>query len=181
MAAKDNSATAEKSKSNEPKLAAVAVDDTVDEIIYHPNDGDPVRVKWNGLEFKAYVPTKVSRKHCVLALVKQEQTMPDGSTVTRATEKRIPMVDLARRNPSFSVNGETPFARKEGKSRVPTTSDEYRGYAIGWIAASSAASAMDARWDAEATLREKCGVDDGDVAYLRPFFEARHEEVKAAA
>jgi len=155
--------------------------ETVDEITYHPGEGDPARTKWNGLEFKAYVPVKVSAKHTVAVPIREEIKQPDGSIITRAVERRIPMLELARQNHKFSVNGEAPFMHKMGAARVPTTPDEYRGYAISWIAASTAASAMDARWEAEETLREKCGVEDTDIAYLRPFFEARREQVTPAA
>jgi len=158
-------------KSNQP----------VDDITYIPGEGDPAKVKWNGLEFKAHIPIKVSRSHTVLVPLPVEVTAPDGSRLTRHVEKRVPMVELAKNNPSFSVNGETPIARKMGTQRVPTNSDEDRGYCIAWIAASTAASAMNARWEAEAELRAKCGCDDRDIAYLMPFFHARLEETKAAA
>lgn len=152
----------------------------VDEITYIPEDGDPVRTKWNGIEFKAYVPVKVSRRHTVQVLLRITQDMPDGTVVTKAVEKRIPMVELARNNARFSVNGKAPAKKAEAKARVPASPDEYRGYAINWIAQSTGASAMDARWENEQLLREKCGCDDADIAYLRPFFEARHEECSAA-
>jgi hypothetical protein len=152
----------------------------IDEITYHPGEGDPVRTKWNGVEFRAYVPVKVSAKHTVIVPMPINQTLPDGTIVTKHVDKRIPMVELAKGNPRFSVNGEAPASNKPGSERVPSTSDEYRGYAISWIAKSTAASAMDARWEAEDSLREKCGCVDSDIAYLRPFFEARHSEVKAA-
>jgi hypothetical protein len=146
-----------------------------DEITYVPEDGDPVRVKWNGIEFKAHVPVKISRKHTVLSLIRKEREMSDGQIVSRALEQRIPMVDLARGNCRFMVNGEAPAERKTGRVAAPENSDEYRGYAMRWIAASTEPSAMDARWVSEEMLREKCGCDDADLVYLRPFFEARVE------
>jgi hypothetical protein len=36
---------------------------------------------------------------------------------------------------------------------------------------------MDARWREEEALRDKCQCDDDDIAYLRPFFEARHAAI----
>lgn len=151
-----------------------------DEITYYPGDGDPHRTMWNGLEFKAHIPTRVSPKHTVLAPMPTTVTMPDGTEQTRHVEKRIPMVELARKNPSFMVNGERPAERKSATIRVPESPDEYRGYAIRWIAASSEASAMDARWAAEEGLRIRCGCNDQDIAYLRPFFEAKYDEAGGA-
>ena len=162
-------------QTDEPK----SVERDYDEITYYPGDGGPVRVSWNGLEFKAHIPTRVSNKHTVLAPMPTVVTMPDGTQQTRHVEKKIPMVELARKNPSFMVNGEAPAERKSGTVRTPENPDEYRGYAMRWIAGSVESSAMDARWGAEEGLRIRCGVNDVDIAYLRPFFEARHDECKA--
>lgn len=151
-----------------------------DEITYIPGEGDPIRTKWNGFEFRAHLPVQVPHKATVLVPMPLEMTAADGSRITRHVEKRVPMADLARGNPAFSVNGETPAKRRLGTARVPTNSDEYRGYCISWIAASTKPADMDARWEAEQELREVCGCDDNDIAYLRPFFEARHEQTKAA-
>lgn len=150
-----------------------------DEITYIPCEGDPARTKWNGYEFKAHIPVNVPRSACVLVPMPIDVIASDGTRTTRHIEKRIPMAELAKGNPTFSVNGETPAKRKMGTARVPTNSDEYRGYCISWVAASTEASAMDARWDAEADLREKCGCEDKDIAYVRPFFEARRLQVAA--
>lgn len=153
--------------------------DDVDEIAYIPQEGDPIRIVWNGITFPAHMPVKVPRSKTVLYPKREAREMPDGSVITRSIESRIPMVELAKMNPFFSVNGETPIARKIGKAKTPTNPDEYRGYAIRWITTSSNPGEMDARWDAEQPLREQCGCDDKDIAYLRPFFEAKHEQVAA--
>jgi hypothetical protein len=105
-------------------------------------------------------------------------TMPDGTIQTRHVEKKISMVELARGNPSFMVNGEKPAERQSGRIRTPETPDEYRGYAMRWIAGSTEASAMDARWTSEETLRNRCGVNDQDISYIRPFFEAKHDDCR---
>jgi hypothetical protein len=146
-----------------------------DEITYHPGEGDPVRTEWNGLKFAAHIPTRVSKKHTVLVPLPVTVNMPDGTVQTRHVESRVPMVELAKKNPTFVVNGQQAEKPAPGKTRVPESPDEYRGYALKWIAASTEKSAMDVRWDAEAALRDRCGVNDGDIAYLRPFFEAKYE------
>jgi len=161
-----------------------------DEITYLPGDGDPPRTRWNGVEFKAHIPVKVLRTQ-VVSVPMPIQTkgqdgelingivQPDGSIQTRHVERKVPMVELAKNNPAFSVNGETPAKRKMGTAKVPTDSDEYRGYCIAWVAASTNQLEMDARWNAEQDLRDKCGCDDRDIGYLRPFFEARRMQAAA--
>jgi hypothetical protein len=154
-------------------VTSAAADRDYDEITYFPGEGDPVRTTWNGLTFAAHVPTKVSKKHTVLVPMPQTTQMPDGTMQTRHIEKRIAMAELARNNPHFMVNGERAAMPDKHKVRVPESPDEYRGYAMRWIAGSTDASSMDVRWTAEQALRDRCGVNDSDIAYLRPFFEAK--------
>jgi hypothetical protein len=144
---------------------------TTADVIYHPDDGDPVRVKWGGLEFKAYVAVRVPLTHSISVPLKKEHVLADGTVQTRNIETKVSLVELARGNPSFSVDG-VRASKKIAAERVPTDSDEYRSYCISWIASSTDAHTMDVRWDAEDALREQCGVDGRDIAYLRPFFEA---------
>lgn len=101
--------------------------------------------------------------------------MPDGTIQTRHVEKRVPMAELARNNPHFMVNGKQADKPAPKKIRLPESPDEYRGYALRWIADSTELSAMQVRWDAEQALRDRCGVNDADVAYIMPFFEAKRE------
>jgi hypothetical protein len=157
------------------------VGDEYDEITYCPGQFDPPRTEWNGVRFKANVPVKISKKQTVLVPLREEFLQPDGSRITRAVERRVPMVELAKGNHTFSVNGAEPVAHKVGTDHVPTSPDEYRGYAIAWISSSTKSSEMDARWDGEERLRDKCGVSEQDIAYLRPFFEAWHMQVKDRA
>jgi hypothetical protein len=131
---KTNTAVGKSRRSSAPKRERAneqqkLVDVEVDEITYIPEEGDPIRVHWNGIEFKAHMPTKVSRKHAYGVPMRTQHTLADGTIVTKHIEKRVTMVELAKGNPKFSVNGEAPAKKREGKSRVPTDSDEYRGYA----------------------------------------------------
>jgi hypothetical protein len=158
-----------------PVASPRQTDREIDEITYLPEDGDPVRVKWNGTEFKAHVPVKISRKHTVLVPIRQERELPDGNIVSRAIERRVPMVELAMGNCRFMVNGIPPQQRNKATIITPETSEDYRGHALKWIMASSSTSVMDARWAAEEALRNKCGCDDKDIAYVRRIFEARIE------
>jgi hypothetical protein len=155
-------------------------DKSTAEVTYIPGDGDPHRVTWGGLEFKAHIPTLVPLTHAISVPMRKEHVLDDGTVQSRNIETRVSLVELARGNPSFSVDG-VQAERKAGTARVPSSNDEYRGYAIAWIANSTGAAAMDTRWEAEAALRGQCGVDDKDIAYLRPFFEARRDQVKASS
>ena len=160
--------------------AVVNDDKDYSEITYIPGPQDLPRVKWHNIEFKAHVPVKVRNTDGYLVPLRQEALTADGDVRAKSPERKVTYVELARGNPSFSVNGEAPFSRTEGKSRTPDSPDAYRGYAINWIARSNDAATMDARWQAEADLRERCGCDDNDLMYLRPFFEAQHDRVSAA-
>lgn len=159
-------------------IETAEVERDYDEITYCPGDGDPARTTWNGLEFKSHIPTRVSKKHTILVPMPTEITAADGSVLTRHVEKRVPMAHFAKGNPHFMVNGDAPAARVNARARTPETPDEYRGYAMRWIAGSTEASAMDVRWSQESVLRNLCGVNDQDIAYLRPFFEARRDTLK---
>lgn len=173
------------------RRAPAKAEEAFDEITYIPQNGDPVRTTWNGIHFPAHIPVKVPRT-VTIAVPMPIQTkgadgelingivQPDGSIQTRHVERKVPLVELAKGNPLFSVNGAAPAEAKKGQARVPDTPDQYRGYAIRWIAASTNAKDMDARWNAEVDLREKCGCNDEDIGYLRPFFEARHDQLLAA-
>jgi hypothetical protein len=187
---------------NPPKAAEATP--RFDMITYIPDNGDPVRTNWNGVEFMANIPVKVMRSQTVLVPTKIKTPMkdengkpmldddgkqmyhegvlqPDGTLQTRMVDKPVPMVELAKGNCRFSVNGATPaVAGRTGSIRMPTDADEYRGFAMAWIAAASDKAQMDARWQNEESLRGTCGCTNSDVAYLMPFFEARRLLAKAA-
>lgn len=145
------------------------------EVTYLPiNRDDPHTIEWHGIKFMAHVPVKISLKHGYLVPSRTENTLPDGSVVTKHVEKMIMLVELARNNPSFLVDG-VQCEQKFGKARTPETAPEYRGHCIRWIAEATDPRAMDARWDQESQLRQICMVEAADIAYLRPFFEAQKE------
>jgi hypothetical protein len=170
---------ATKTKTAENSDTAPAKSKTTAQVTYHPGDGDPPRVTWGGLEFKAYVPVAVPLTHAIAVPMRKQHVLADGTVQSRNIETKVSLVELARGNPAFSVDG-ARAERKVATASVPTTNDEYRGYCIAWIAASTDAAVMDKRWDAEAELREQCGVEEKDLAYLRPFFEAHHRRCGSA-
>jgi hypothetical protein len=159
-----------------------------DEIKYLPGPGDPVFTEvgmtdgrsGTGVKFSANVAVQVSKKTTVLVPLRKEITLADGSVVTRAVETRIPLVEILRFNPSFCVNGEQPV-KQAAKARVPTDPDQYRGYAIDWIANCTDANALEKQWAGEAHLRETLGVNERELAYISPFFEARIRALRHGA
>lgn len=161
-----------------PKKKATA------EVTYIPGDGDPHTVKWAGITFKGHMPVTVPLTHSISVPIRKEHVLADGTVQSRNVETQVSLVSLAKTNPSFIVDGEQA-QKKAGTARTPTDDKEYRGYAISWIAASNSAKEMDTRWAGEGPLREACGIESKDLAYILPFFEARKSqcdgvEMKAA-
>jgi hypothetical protein len=153
-------------------------------VTYIPADPtSPAVLSWNGIEFPANTPIELDpvRHSYMVPIVDKWVDEKTGEVRSKATEKRISMVEIAKTNPSFQVEGEAPPARKPGRPRTPKTSDEYRNYAQAWIAASEDHDDLAERWNDEEALRERCGVGDDDVSYLRPFFDAKHFELKKRA
>lgn len=165
--------------------------DQVDEITYIPADGDPAKTVWNGVNFPAHVPVKVKASQTISTPLPIRTKIgddwingiqqPDGTLQTRHVEKQIPMVVLAMRNPRFSVNGEMPVQQKKGSVRLPDDPDKYRGYAMGWMMAATDSNTLEARWEGEAALRQKCGCGESDIQWLTPFLEARRTQLADAA
>jgi hypothetical protein len=150
------------------------------DVTYVPGDGDPNRTVWNGVEFRANIPVTIPYSKTVSALLRKETIGPEGEIRSRGVETTISMVELARKNPSFMVDG-VQAERKFGSQRLPTDPDQYRGYALGWIRESNTLRQLEQRWEGEAPLREKCGLELKDENYLRPFLEARRDQLKEAA
>ena len=144
-------------------------------IVYRPQDpSDPVEMLFGGVKFKANEPVEVPYSKTILQLLREERETPEGIR-TRAVERAVPLPDVVRGNPWFEVDG-VKAERKKATARVPDSADEYRGYAISWIATSMSADSMDKRWVAEEGLRQRCGVSSTEISYIRPFFDARHME-----
>jgi len=144
-------------------------------IIYRrQDDSDPREMLFGGLKFVADVPQEVSYSRTIKQLHREERETPDGIR-TRARELDVPLPDVLRGNPWFEIDG-VKAERTKPMTRVPDTADEYRGYCINWITVSMSADSMDKRWVGEEGLRQRCGVSPTEIAYLRPFFDARRVE-----
>lgn len=154
-------------------------------VTYIPRDpGDPAMMLWNGVKFPANVPVELDPKlhGYKVPLPKKTLDPATGRTLTEHVETWVSMIDQAKGNPSFQVEGEAPVAaRKPGRPRIPRTSEDYRSYALAWISAMEDVQDLAERWDAEDVLRENCGVGEDDLKYLTPFFQAKHHELKKQA
>lgn len=150
------------------------------EVTYIPGDGDPIKTKVHGVEFRGNVPVSIRFDKMVETLTRKETKGPEGETRSRGVESKISLVELLRGNRCFSVDGVQP-EYKEGSQRLPTDADQYRGYAMGWIRESNTLRQLDQRWEGEERLREKCGLEAKDENYLRPFLEARRDQLREAA
>ena len=145
-------------------------------ITYIPLDhGDPVENVFGGIRFKANVPVEVPRTHTILQLIVEKIETKDGELRTHGVERQIPLIEVLRGNSSFEIDGVRP-ERIKPHARVPEDADQYRGYCINWIFASTSADSMDKRWIGEEGLRRRCGVSPSDIDQLRPFFESRRME-----
>lgn len=156
-------------------------------VTYIPRDPtDPAVMIWNGVKFPANVPVELDPKklaHGYDVPLPRKITDPvTGREMLEYKETWVSMIDQAKGNPSFQVEGEVPAAaRKPGRPRIPRTSEDYRSYALAWISAMEDVQDLAERWDAEETLRENIGVGEDDLKYLTPFFQAKHHELKKQA
>lgn len=142
-----------------PKAAAVEAATTAPlpqgdgvSVTYVPRDGDPVRVKWDGIEFTANVPVLVTKPH---------------------------IIEAARGNPWFHVGEDAP-APKPAEPQEPQTAEEYRGYVVAWLKGATTSDLMQRRWDAEAPMREDLGVGTDDLEWIGKFFNPQFEQLKKA-
>lgn len=150
-------------------------------VTYIPREnGDPHVTKVAGITFRAHAPTPVRTDATILAPIRREKEMEDGSVRSQAIETRVPLLALLKENPWFLVEGHDQAERKRGKPRLPQNPDEYRGHALRWVAASDNATVMKERMTAEQKLREDCGVTEADLAQVMPFYYARLEVLDAA-
>jgi hypothetical protein len=145
--------------------------------IYRQQDpADPIEMAMGGIMFHANVPKEVPDTVTVLQLITETRETTDGEVRSKGREQKIPLYKVLEHNPWFEIDGVKPPRPALATARVPDTADEYRGYAIAWIATSTNAVTMDKRWMGEDMLRRKCGVGASDLAYIMPFFDAKREE-----
>jgi hypothetical protein len=152
-------------------------------VTYTPRDpSSPAEMVWNGVKFRAHVPVELNPvKHSYfIPIVKKWVDPLTQRTMSLATEERVLMVDVARGNADFVVEGSEPtVAPKAGKAKPPKTSEEYRAHAVAWINAAQSIDDLE-RWNDEEQMRETCGCGEDDERFLQPMFDAKFKQLSAA-
>lgn len=119
-------------------------------VTYLPQPGDPSETTWRGHVFKANVPREINPGHEA-------------------------MIEQARNNKFFSVEGDPPKTRSGGPIK---TSDDYRAVAVEWFKTAQSSAELQSRWASEHDLRAKCGVGSDDIEYLMGLYQPRLAELK---
>lgn len=85
-------------------------------------------IKWNGVTFHANVPVLLDpERHFVLIDKPKILEQSDGSIRTITRETRVSMIELAKGNPSFKVDGCPRAKRKISTRVVPPPGAEWEG------------------------------------------------------
>jgi hypothetical protein len=87
-------------------------------VIYRPlNVTDPNVMKWNGVTFHANVPVMLDPAQHFVVVPFPQFIVVDGQTRSVHRDTKVSMIDLAKDNPSFEVEG-FPRARVHVNKRV---------------------------------------------------------------
>lgn len=157
-------------------------------VTYCPGPEDRAQTIWNGITFhagRAMVLSLDNKRHYIENDLPKQQEMEDGTYVTRTVKTKVSMIELAKGNPHFEVEGFPRFVRPMAEGRRPQTADEYRSWAQSWFADAGSedgdiqsAKEMLERWDDEEALRDRIGVGEDDVIFLKPFFDMKVAQLK---
>lgn len=168
-----------------PKAAAQKRDFKV---TYCPGPEDRAQTVWNGVTFQAGKPVLLSldnKRHYIENDLPKQKEMADGTYVTLTAKTKVSMIELAKFNCCFEVEGFPRFIKPLPEGRRPQTSEEYRSWAQGWFASAGtdgddiqAPREMLERWDDEAAMRERCGIGEDDELFLKPFFDMKVAQLK---
>ena len=147
-------------------------------ITYTPlQDGDPIKTVWNDFEFIANRPVPIPTNASYPVTLTVEQTDRKTGVITRQPQElRMSMVERAKQNPYFQVEGfaqaQPPGPRKKLWD-FPKTSAGYRSYALTWFFEENDPKAFQDRWEQEAPIREKCLWDEDDEKWISKHYETR--------
>lgn len=155
-------------------------------VTYRPGPEDRSHTVWNGIRFEAGRPVTLSTKnkrHFVEVDMPKQHTLEDGSYTTRTVKTLLSMIEMAKGNPFFEVEGFPRFVKPLPEGRRPQTAEEYRSYAQAWFAGDDEGETqtpkeMLERWQDEAALRERIGVGEEDEQFLKPFFDMKVAQLK---
>lgn len=163
-------------------------------VIYHPGPDDRVSTIWNRITFHANKPMTLSRQnrtHFIDIDIPVEVTAADGFVGTRTRSTRLFMGEVALTNPNFEVVGFPRYIKKLALGRRPQTEEEYRSWAQAWIMEAgnvdeeghsltdiNSPRELKERWDDEDAMRERLGVSDETILFLKPFFDMKAMTLK---
>jgi hypothetical protein len=158
-------------------------------ITYLPKDGDGLKTVFHGHKFEANKPIEVSHALLIRQASKNSWFKVEGATAEQlADPTEVPEAapaDKAKAAPHQNVKSAKDDGDKKPKvydpnTDLPTTSEQYRGFALAWIKTVDESEAMDLRWKEEEELRQKCGWGSDDEEYLATFFNQKRTEMVAA-
>lgn len=138
------------SKPNLPAKDAAPAKEPGEMVVYQPGEGDPIKTRWRGVEFKANVPVRIFD---------------------------LEHIDAARINKHFSVGGKNESGEASGP---PTTAMEYRGHVIDWLRDVDTVDKLVIKWAADRQLRQECEVGQDDISYLGTIVEPKLHTLRTA-
>ena len=146
---KASSSTADDQLTLEPGIVSA-------ELVYVPGQGDPISVKWGGHTFHANIAKTITGNH-------------DG---TEREKVNAHVIERARENPHFTVDGKRP---RHAKLDNPKSPDEYKRYFVSWLKNETFddAGALLDRFVKDRNLQIAADVGPDDFAFMRDLFEPR--------
>ena len=100
-------------------------------VTYRPlNVTDPNVITWNKIKFEANVAVELDPKnkaHGYEVPMPKEYAGPDGEVRTKHRETWVSMIELAKDNPSFEVEGFPRAKYRKPKGVVPPAGHEWAG------------------------------------------------------
>jgi hypothetical protein len=109
--------------------AAASARKTTVSVTYRPlNVTDPNVITWNRIKFEANVPVELDPKnkaHGYPVPLSTEGVGPEGEKRLRFRETWVSMIELAKDNPSFEVEGFERAKVKKSKRVVPPAGHEW--------------------------------------------------------
>ncbi len=151
-------------------------------LTYKPGPHSPVTTTFHGLTLEANIPIELTDADVAEIDVVDLIPNDDGLVRSRTVKKRIPLLELAKNNPSGELLVEGHEARKPGRPPVPKTAEQYKAWATRWIGECLDHEVLESRWKKEAALRVACQADGEAISReLNALFSRRHAELKRAA
>jgi hypothetical protein len=147
-------------------------------ITYRPRPGNPAETIWAGYRFLANVATEIPNNAGYPVTESVRQNLADGTYVLVTRERFVTLLEKARDNPEFQVEGEPRAEVQQVHPEQMTTPAQYRAYAEQWFMGEDDLAQFQERWDDEEALREQCGVTRDDLRALEPVFKLRIDAIK---